>query len=143
MATAGKGRANIPPLSPQILGQLLTLRILPNHTWSRSAPQSLTCSPTMRKSTAPRLVSVCGTVTTRGVEGSERSRGLGAAGAPVSQAPHPHFQTEVLRGCKLSSQGIATLSAVLLSTGHAAWTDVVCRGVWINLQSQVQSQKSQ
>lgn len=96
MATAGKGRADIPPLNPQILGQLLTLRVLPNHTRSRSTPRSLACSPTMHKSTTPRLVSVHRTVTTRVAEGSERSRGLGAAGALVSRPPRPHFQTEVL-----------------------------------------------
>lgn len=100
-ATAGKGRANIPALNPQILGQLLTLHILPNHAWSRSTPRGLTRSPTTHESTLPRLMSVRGTVTTRGVEGSERGWGLSAAGAPVSQPPHTHFQTEVLQGCKL------------------------------------------
>lgn len=128
MATTGKGSAHILPLNPKILGQLLTRRVLPNRTRSRSTPRGLTCSPTMHEPTPPRLVSVRGTVMTRVVEGSERSRGLGAAGALVSRPPCPHFQTEVLRGCKLSSQGITMLSTVsdtLLSTGHAAWTDVV------------------
>lgn len=101
MATAGKGRANIPALNPQILGQLLTLRILPNYTRSRSTPRGLTRSPTTHESTTPRLMSVRGTVTTR-IEGSERGWGLSAAGAPVSRPPQTRFQTEVLQGCKLS-----------------------------------------
>lgn len=88
MATAGKERANILPLSPNILGQL-TLHILPN----RSTLRALLCSPTMHKSTTAGSASVQACQ----CQSSEQTWGLGTAGALVSQPPCPHFQASAVR----------------------------------------------
>jgi len=74
-ATAGKGRANLPPLNPQILGQLLTLRVLPHHTRSRSMPWA---PRVLLPHGSPQHHAWCGSV------GRSRQEQRAASGARVS-----------------------------------------------------------